>query len=382
MTRVAFVMNPVTLAWQGGANQVRNLFHALRLAPEAGIDPVLVVSPRTPEKELVGLTGGLVLRTLLVERPGRGLRRALSSVFDRDLLLERFLRRGGVELMSHFEQLGASRMPVIGWLTDFQHHRLPALFSPEEIAARDRQFRNTIERSAIVLLSSYDAQSDLRRFAPQALAKSRVLHFVSGHSETAAPLPLPDLQARFGFQGPFFHLPNQFWAHKNHRLVVDALARLGKAGTPQLVLATGSTGDYRHRQYFDDLMRHVHASDVADSFRVLGVVPYDVMTSLMRHAVAVINPSLFEGWSTSVEECKTFDRRILLSDIPVHREQAPRHGVYFPPDDVDALATAMLQAREAGPVDPAGAPSREDLEKRFRDFGLRYAAIVHEILRT
>jgi len=30
-----------------------------------------------------------------------------------------------------------------------------------------------------------------------------------------------------------------------------------------------------------------------------------------------------------------------LSDIPVHREQNPSHGRYFPPDDVKALAEIL-----------------------------------------
>ena len=61
---------------------------------------------------------------------------------------------------------------------------------------------------------------------------------------------------------PYFFLPNQFWAHKNHRAVVDALALLNARGTPFLVLCTGHTQDRRQPDHFAKLMAHVKAMGV------------------------------------------------------------------------------------------------------------------------
>ena len=58
------------------------------------------------------------------------------------------------------------------------------------------------------------------------------------------------------------------------------------------------------------------------NFIFLGVIPYKDVLGLMRAAVAVINPSVMEGWSTTVEEAKSLGLPLILSDIPVHREQA------------------------------------------------------------
>ena len=35
-------------------------------------------------------------------------------------------------------------------------------------------------------------------------------------------------------------------------------------------------------------------------------------------------------------------KQIILSDIPVHEEQAPERGIFFPADNPDALAEAIL----------------------------------------
>jgi glycosyltransferase involved in cell wall biosynthesis len=56
-----------------------------------------------------------------------------------------------------------------------------------------------------------------------------------------------------------------------------------------------------------------------------------------------VNPSRFEGWSTTVEEAKAVGTPMLLSDIPVHREQAP-HADFFGTDDAAAMADAIASA--------------------------------------
>ena len=56
---------------------------------------------------------------------------------------------------------------------------------------------------------------------------------------------------------------------------------------------------------------------------------------LMRQSLAVLQPSLFEGWSTSVEEAKSVGKRMILLDIPVHREQDPPRALFFDPRDAE-----------------------------------------------
>ena len=50
-------------------------------------------------------------------------------------------------------------------------------------------------------------------------------------------------------------------------------------------------------------------------------------------ASALINPSRSEGWSTTVEEAKSFGVPMILSDIDVHREQTGGTARYFGAED-------------------------------------------------
>ena len=150
------------------------------------------------------------------------------------------------------------------------------------------------------------------------------------------------MRQRYRLSGPYILLPNQFWDHKNHRAVVDALRLLNERGQPVHVLCTGSTAGLTGTSYYDSLMQYAAESNVLGQFTVLGIIPFADLSGLMVGAVALLNPSYFEGWSTSVEEAKSLGKTILLSDIPVHREQNPPHGIFFPPDDPEALAGALV----------------------------------------
>lgn len=386
MIRVGFILSYTDSSWVGGINYLSNLLHAIAKVSDRQIEPVLIVSPSTPAKVLAAFPPWQVLHTVLADGQHRGWRLARKlgeRVLGRDVLMERFLRRHGIDVLSHSGQLGRrATVPTIGWLADFQHRRMPEFFQPEEIAARDRGCRRISEQCTTVLLSSVDAQQDLAKFDPAAVPASRVLHFVSGFAGGATPVvDEAVLRARYNIAGPYFHLPNQFWVHKNHRAVIDALALLKTRGHQSVVLCTGHTRDRRWPGYFDELMCHAEEKGVTDCFRVLGLVPYEDMASLMKHSVGVINPSLFEGWSTTVEETKSLGLTMLLSDIPVHREQNPERGVFFNPRTPASLADALAGVLERYTPDAEHTfqvQAKERVPERFSAFGARYQTIALE----
>ncbi len=67
------------------------------------------------------------------------------------------------------------------------------------------------------------------------------------------------------------------------------------------------------------------------------------MISLMFYSLAVINPSKSEGLSNSVEQAKSIGKAVILSNIPVHREQIEKNFFYFNPNDFKKLALLILK---------------------------------------
>jgi glycosyltransferase involved in cell wall biosynthesis len=181
------------------------------------------------------------------------------------------------------------------------------------------------------------------------------------------------------------YLPNQFWVHKGHRVVVEALAQLRASRPDIVVVCTGNPSDHRAPQYFGELLAEVSQRGVRESFIVLGWVPQAHIYHLMRQSLAVLQPSRFEGWSTTVEETKSIGKRILLSDIPVHREQCPPAAHYFGPDDAVALATALIDVYETsapGPDEDMESRARAELPARTREYGATFLGIAEDAAAT
>lgn len=230
---------------------------------------------------------------------------------------------------------------TLRWIPDFQHRHLPHLFSAEEIAARDVAIGAIAARPQVVVLSSETARQDFAQFFPDHRAEPRVWHFHSLLS--VGDLDVEALRQTYSLPDKYLYLPNQFWAHKNHLTVFKALALLRERGLVVPLVCTGATRDRRNENHFASLMNFVETHDLADQIHLLGLIDRADQVGILRCAAAIVQPSLFEGWSTIVEDVRAIGRPIFLSDLAVHREQDPPHGTFFSPDSPEQLATLIAQ---------------------------------------
>jgi glycosyltransferase involved in cell wall biosynthesis len=106
-------------------------------------------------------------------------------------------------------------------------------------------------------------------------------------------------------------------------------------------MATGKQIDPRNASYVPSLMTAVKEAGLEENFLMPGMIPYEDLMPLMQASTALLNPSLFEGWSTTVEEARAAGVPMILSDIAVHREQGGGKATFFDPNSVDSLAEAL-----------------------------------------
>ena len=334
----------MTGAWIGGANYFRSLIAAVLALPDRAIEPVIFAARDDADGLSAQFPGISIVPTRLFTRRGVPwlARKLILRATGRETALQHLLREHGVDVLSHSGCLGSgATIPAIGWIADLQHRRLPALCSARESAARDATIKRWRRYCAALVFSSHAARADFARFYGDAAIAAYVIPFVPLTHPVSAGAVSAAL-ARYALPPAYFYVPNQFWVHKNHGIVIEAARRLGKAGLEVELVFTGGTQDYRDGGHYEVLK--ALAAELGSRARFLGIVPYADVLALMEGALAIINPSRFEGWSTTVEEARNLGKSILLSDIDVHREQAPPRAVYFNPDDADDLAARMRTA--------------------------------------
>jgi glycosyltransferase involved in cell wall biosynthesis len=376
MIRVGFLVPSPGTAWFGGLNYYRNLFKAIA-SEQSGVAPIAFLSDDPDVKLPEDFPRLEVVRTALLRRwrPSWFTRLGLRQLTGNDYLIARTLASHKIDVLSHSGPLGEGiEIPAMSWIPDFQHLHLPHMFSGRERQRRDSSIARMVRQSSVMIVSSEAVRRDLCTFFEPYAHKVRVLKFADCSTQDVISEDFAVLAEKYTLPKRYFFLPNQFWAHKNHRIVVRALGQLRRAGVNVMVVATGNTRDSRNPDFFSELMKEVEREGVEENFRVLGIVPYSDLVGLMRGAIAVINPSHFEGWSTSVEEARALGKRALLSAIPVHLEQAPPRAIYFDPDDPASAATGITRLLD----EHNDLEDQLCMEKAWRERGQRRSQFARE----
>jgi glycosyltransferase involved in cell wall biosynthesis len=385
--RIAFTNIPRRL-WAGGHNYQRNLFEVLNRHSPGTVTPVLFAGTADDPEEIAGLAGipGVeVVRSPVFDHAATGLARttdlARAIVFGVDAPAAAEFKAGRIDMVFESARFFGWRLPfpAVAWFPDFQHRLLPHLFSRSAFWRRDLGFRAQIASGRHIMLSSASALGDLKRFYPGHANGVSVVRFATEPPAGLLAAKPFDVIAHYDLPPRYFYLPNQFWRHKNHQLVIDALDLLKARGHDVVVAASGNTKDFRESGLFESTMSQVRSRGLEMNFRHLGMIPLDHVYALLRASTALINPSECEGWSTTVEEAKSFGVPMILSDLDVHHEQTEGSARYFGIRDAEALADQMLQvAQTAGP--PTVRDLLPNLEQRVETFVADFVRLTRDVM--
>ncbi len=235
----------------------------------------------------------------------------------------------------------------IFWIPDLQHIFLPELFNKHEIIHRNMLFRYISKAKNNLVLSSKSAFNDFKSSFPTHRCKVRVIPFVSyieNEVMTITDQITDNVKQKYKLPQKFIFLPNQFWQHKNHELAFKAIDYLvNHLHNNVCLVCTGNTNDYRNVNYYNSLISYISDNNITDNIRILGFIPRIDQLAIMKLSTIVIQPSLFEGWGTVVEDCKVLDKYIIMSDLDVHYEQASSKSYIFKRDDHVDLAVKIQE---------------------------------------
>ena len=376
MTRIGILTEGLA-QWQGGVDLLRFVCDCLELALAERPLTLVPLFPRTPLREAVhkathpwrqwlgeSATQGRLLpwRAILREQLDRSSARQLAritEVMGNAQPVRRFCGDAELAVLARAEKLDCLlpafrpladcvATPWVGYLYDFQHRHLPHLFSAAERAGRDAHFTAMAQQARCIIVNSRAVAGDCLRFLGQGRARFVPLPF------GAAPRPEwfadePARLAKYGLPERYFLVANQFWTHKNHRVVFEALQLLAPAAEAAgiAVVCTGSTLDARDRSYFPSLRRHIEESGISARVHILDYIAKRDQIEIMKRALALIQPTLYEGGpgGGAVYDAVSLGVPALVSDIPVNRE-LDGQGLdvqFFAPMQADGLAALMLE---------------------------------------
>ena len=359
--------------WIGGTYYIQNLIHALQTLTDEEKPFLHIKSNKNSIEELQELTSYPFLK---IYNPYSNIGRLKRGV---NKISQIFIKKNIYSLYKKFDAVFPSTFTEdeniknkIFWIPDFQEKYLPHFFSSDEIRMRDEGYKMIQNNSEYVIFSSKDAQKDFNTFYPNAKPQQFVLNFATHHENSNLP-DTKDVLTKFSISGEYFLCSNQFWAHKNHIIVIKAIAELKKQGENISVVFTGKEHDYRNPDYFSDLCKKIDSLGIKGNVKFLGFIDRQDQIVLLKNCTAIIQPSLFEGWSTVNEDAKAENAYILSSNLKVNREQLqnyPNKRLFDPSDEKD-LADQITKGNFAC----ANVDYRKDITK----FGETFLEIIKKV---
>lgn len=380
-------------SWTGGRVYIENMLLALRaLGEKRSFDVILIVGEGQASEGLESLADKTVyLRSnrSMARKIWRQVILRTGNADPRQVEYERQVNLAGANVLFPVfstDEFAACRR--IFWIPDFQHKYLPEFFSEEEVSGRDIHYARIARQATTLVQSSHAAAADCIKFYPDAQGKVEVLQFCSMPKDEWYGDTKPIL-GRYAVPKRYAIVCNQFWMHKNHIVVFEAIARLKSQGLTLPLVCTGSTTDYRDKEatYFKSLQNRIEALGIEQQVSILGLVPRLDQLFLLRSASVVVQPSRFEGWSTVLEDARVFGKRVVASGIEVHREQNLEGATYFDPDRAEELSERLQEAwmetdLPATPNLQYETKCRADADKRVIAYGQRISHIVEaELLK-
>ncbi|MCZ2122865.1 MAG: hypothetical protein LC108_11445, partial [Anaerolineales bacterium] len=219
--------------WTGGLEYYINLLRAIQAANSSkkikmvglimpGLNVTQVERLREFFEEVYFLKQQTTLQKAYEYLKDKKIARLFSS-FIKSPVESAMLRQKLDVVFAPFELAEYIRLPTITWFADFQHVYFPDFFPDAEVANRNRVFEKAGARAKVIILSSEAAFADFEKFFPAYASKARVLKFVAHLPDEALTGNTERVVKRYNLPNKFYYLPNQFWMHKNHQVVLDAL---------------------------------------------------------------------------------------------------------------------------------------------------------------
>ena len=344
MIRVAFTLVGGK-NWTGGYNYLLNLVRALSEHASGRMQAVLFFGTDIDENDaspFEQIAGAVVIRHAAFNEKNKARRLRQALFAGRDQAAASAFAEQDINVVFEAAQFYGWRFPVpaVAWIPDFQHRYLQHLFDFKAYWKREIGFRAQILSGRRVMLSSDDARQDCERFYPSTRGRTHVVRFAVPAANDIDAAAARSVVDGYGLPETFFFLPNQFWIHKNHECVIQALKILKERGREVVVAATGKQADPRNPKHFPRLQQLIKSNGLEQNFRLLGLIPHAHIYALMHSCAALINPSTFEGWSTTVEEAKAMGTSMILSSLRVHREQR-EDALFFDADSPEQLSRIL-----------------------------------------
>jgi glycosyltransferase involved in cell wall biosynthesis len=243
----------------------------------------------------------------------------------------RLAKRDGVDVFwgaANFLPLGLGKIPAILTVYDFVYRLFPQTLNLTHRLAYRLFFKQGLRRAQITIAISQGTSNRLSELHGRN-ADIVIRPRVAGNFQPPRPETVLEVRDHYGIDFPYFLSVSTLEPRKNLEALIEAFLQMRRTGELEdagLVLV-GKQG-WKDQRLVDAVAR---AKALGAPIVLTGYVPDEWLPALYAGAIAVVMPSLYEGFGMPVMEAKCCGARVVTSDIPEIREAGGDGPIYIEP---------------------------------------------------
>jgi glycosyltransferase involved in cell wall biosynthesis len=242
-----------------------------------------------------------------------------------------FLKKNKIEFVWSLEPgSGEFETPYATTIWDLEHRKNPHAVEFSEgkfVRNRESAISKTLQEANIVFVGSIPGVKEVHNYYPSISASVKLLPFPINKQESSQCVRA---------KNTVFY-PAQFWSHKNHAVILDALAETKNSGNePFKIIFTGAD-----KGSLEILRSSVEELGLTEYVFFEGLVSLELLHHFYRTSTVMVYPSLFGPDNLPPLEALSFNCPTFVADIPGAREIYFDHVTYFDPHSPQALAELL-----------------------------------------
>lgn len=214
--------------------------------------------------------------------------------------------------------------PYIYTVWDLGHRKTP--YFPEVSrsgwtwSSRENLYQNMLYKASYVITGNEEGKKEILENYPMPENKIRISPF-----PVAAFCYKEEKKPSFNIPEKYFFYPAQFWPHKNHICILNALVHLrDNYNLTPVVFLTGS--DKGNKKYIES---KIEEYNLKDQVIFTGFLEDSELKYLYTHATAMIFTSLMGPNNMPPIEATFLNCPVIITNLAGHKEQLKDTALYF-----------------------------------------------------
>jgi|GEM_PF-1327077 len=237
-------------------------------------------------------------------------------------------------------------MPHILPVWDLQHRiktYFPEVSSGGEYISRENMYNCFLPRATYILTGTEEGKKEISFFYKIPLDRIVVNPLPSSPNISNEQTAITDELLSVGLNDQkFLFYPAQFWPHKNHIVLLEAMKILKSHGNLGLKLVfTGS-----NHGNMDYIIAKIHEMGLGNDVLLLGFVSNESILWLYQNAFALVYPSYFGPDNIPPIEAFSVGCSVIAANISGAKEQLGEAALFVDPQDEVGFAGAVIRLME------------------------------------